>query len=255
MSHLPRKDLLSHNWQLNEDKTPFFIKYGLLWGFSGFDKTQRNKLMEDVWGLIKHNYVKEPTIESLIESINEDKHTNPTTTSNKFKTDVWDFFKDFKDKVCVEFGTHKGQTTKILSYCFKHVFTINKDLQSFDNAKMLNVGIDNITYVPFDLYSNGELEIQEASVALIDAGHQYDQVVSDIKRCMSVDKIRGEDFYIVFDDYGMNIHKDHVKKAVDEYISNGYIEVVKKIGCEPGHVFDGNKVLNDYEGLICKVVE
>ena len=75
--------------------------------------------MEDVWGLIKHNYVKEPTIESLIESINEDKHTNPTTTSNKFKTDVWDFFKDFKDKVCVEFGTHKGQTTKILSYCFK----------------------------------------------------------------------------------------------------------------------------------------
>jgi len=56
MSHLPRKDLLSYNWQLEEDKTPFFIKYGLLWGFSGFDKRQRNKLMEDVWKIIKENY-------------------------------------------------------------------------------------------------------------------------------------------------------------------------------------------------------
>ena len=26
-SHLHRKELLSHNWQLNDDKTPFFIKY------------------------------------------------------------------------------------------------------------------------------------------------------------------------------------------------------------------------------------
>ena len=56
MSHLPRKDLLSYNWQLDEDKTPFFIKYGLLWGFSGFDKRQRNKLMEDVWEMVKENY-------------------------------------------------------------------------------------------------------------------------------------------------------------------------------------------------------
>ena len=56
VSHLPRKDLLSHNWQLNEDKTPFFIKYGYVWGFSGFDKTQRNKLMQQVWDLIGNKY-------------------------------------------------------------------------------------------------------------------------------------------------------------------------------------------------------
>jgi len=56
VSHLPRKDLLHHNWQLNEDDTPFFIKYGYIWGFSGFDKTQRNDLMQQTWDLIGYNY-------------------------------------------------------------------------------------------------------------------------------------------------------------------------------------------------------
>ena len=56
VSHLPRKDLLSYNWQLNEDKTPFFIKYGCIWGFSGFDKTLRDNLMKETWDIVKHNY-------------------------------------------------------------------------------------------------------------------------------------------------------------------------------------------------------
>ena len=56
MSHLPRKDLFTFNDQLNEDPTLFFIKYGYIWQFSGFDKRIRNKLMVDVWNTIKHNY-------------------------------------------------------------------------------------------------------------------------------------------------------------------------------------------------------
>jgi len=56
VSHLTRKSLLSHNWQLKEDKTPFFIKYCYLWVFSGFDKTQRNSLMEQTWNIVKDNY-------------------------------------------------------------------------------------------------------------------------------------------------------------------------------------------------------
>lgn len=254
VSHLPRKDLLNHNWQLKEDLTPFFIKYGLIWGFSGFDKTQRNDLMNQIWNLVKHNYVKNPTIEFLLESIGEDKHTNPTTTSDKFKSDVWEFFKDYKNKTCIEFGTHKGQTTKILSYCFKHVYSINKDIQSFDNAKMLNVGIENITYVPFDLYSKEKLDLKDISVFMIDAGHQYNQVISDINRCLSMAPL--DDCYIIFDDYGLNVHELHVKRAIDEFINSNKIEVIKKIGYEPGHLFGGktNRKLNDYEGLICKVV-
>jgi hypothetical protein len=56
MSHLHRKDLLTYNWQLNEDQTPYFIKYASVWVFSGFDKTQRNHLMQQTWNLVKDHY-------------------------------------------------------------------------------------------------------------------------------------------------------------------------------------------------------
>ena len=255
VSHLPRKEFLSYNWQLNEDKTPFFIKYGYIWGFGGFGKRERNKILDQTWKLVRHNYFENPTIEFLLESIGEDKHTNPATTSNKFKSDVWEFFKDFKDKVCVEFGTHKGQTTKILSYCFKKVYTINKEIQSFDNAKMLNVGIDNIKYVPFDLYSDEKLSIKNVSVFMIDAGHKYTQVVSDLDRCIDMSDI--QDSYIIFDDYGLDVHEKEVKRAVDEYISANKIQVVKKIGHSSGHTFGGSlgRTLKDNEGLICRIVK
>jgi hypothetical protein len=56
MTHLNRFDWFSHNWQLKEDSTPFFIKYGYIWFFSGFDRKQRYSLMEQTWNIIKHNY-------------------------------------------------------------------------------------------------------------------------------------------------------------------------------------------------------
>ena len=56
LTHLHRKQMLGHNWQLDQDKTPFFIKYGYLWFFTGFEKMQRNRLMTDVWNMIGHNY-------------------------------------------------------------------------------------------------------------------------------------------------------------------------------------------------------
>jgi hypothetical protein len=56
VTHMHRKDLFSYNWQLNEDRTPFFIKYFYIWKFNGFDKNQRTKIMGDVWNFIKHNY-------------------------------------------------------------------------------------------------------------------------------------------------------------------------------------------------------
>ena len=48
--------MFNHNWQLNEDKTPFFIKYGYNWIFNGIPKDQRNNVMRQTWDLVKHNY-------------------------------------------------------------------------------------------------------------------------------------------------------------------------------------------------------
>ena len=84
-------------------------------------------------------------IDQLLKEIGEDKHQNMTTTSFKFKRDVWEFFQHFQDKIAVEFGTHKGQTTKVLSHLFKKVYTVNR----LDNkeAKTLNKDIKNIEYI------------------------------------------------------------------------------------------------------------
>jgi hypothetical protein len=56
LTHMNRFNWFSYNWQLNEDQTPYFIKYGYIWFFSGFDRTQRNPLMKQTWDIIKHYY-------------------------------------------------------------------------------------------------------------------------------------------------------------------------------------------------------
>ena len=56
LTHMHRKDLLGHNWQLNEDTTPFFIKYGNIWRFTGIPKNQRTDLMKQTWEIVKGNY-------------------------------------------------------------------------------------------------------------------------------------------------------------------------------------------------------
>ena len=59
MTHLNRFDWFSYNWQLNLDNTPFFIKYGYIWFFSGFpNRGDRESLMNQTWEIIKMNYNK-----------------------------------------------------------------------------------------------------------------------------------------------------------------------------------------------------
>ena len=56
LSHLPRKDLLHHNWQLNENNTPFFIKYSHIWHFTGCSIEERNGLINQIWNQTKQFY-------------------------------------------------------------------------------------------------------------------------------------------------------------------------------------------------------
>ena len=55
LTHLNRKDLFSHNWQLN-DRTTFFIKYGYNWIFNGIPKDQRSQVISELWQLISKYY-------------------------------------------------------------------------------------------------------------------------------------------------------------------------------------------------------
>ena len=44
-----KKQMFGNNWQLQEDDTPFFIKYANIWHFTGFEIEQRTPVMRDVW--------------------------------------------------------------------------------------------------------------------------------------------------------------------------------------------------------------
>ena len=56
LTHLHRKEMFSYNWQLNEDQTPFFLKYGYVWFFNGIPKNDRTNLMKQVWDAIGGQY-------------------------------------------------------------------------------------------------------------------------------------------------------------------------------------------------------
>jgi hypothetical protein len=58
LNHLHRFDWLSHNWQDGNDKTPFFIKNGYIWFYSGFpQRGGREDMMKQTWDIIKERYV------------------------------------------------------------------------------------------------------------------------------------------------------------------------------------------------------
>ena len=56
LTHLHRKEMLIHNWQLNDDRIPFFIKYGYMWRLTGIPKDQRSQLSNQIWDMIRVNY-------------------------------------------------------------------------------------------------------------------------------------------------------------------------------------------------------
>lgn len=51
-----KKNMFTHNWQLNEDRTPFFVKYAYVWHFTGFPIESRTEVMKNVWEGFKHLY-------------------------------------------------------------------------------------------------------------------------------------------------------------------------------------------------------
>ena len=57
LTHLHRKEMLVHNWQLDHDKTPHFIKHGYIWRFNGIPKDQRTSLMSQTWQMVGAQYV------------------------------------------------------------------------------------------------------------------------------------------------------------------------------------------------------
>tara|TARA_B100000287_G_scaffold336916_1_gene322685 strand:- start:812 stop:1624 length:813 start_codon:yes stop_codon:yes gene_type:complete len=56
LTHMHRKNMLIYNWQLDEDKIPYFVKWGYVWKYNGIPKNERTNLMKQTWDLVGSNY-------------------------------------------------------------------------------------------------------------------------------------------------------------------------------------------------------
>ena len=242
LTHLHRKEMFGWNWQLNEDKTPYFIKYGYNWIFNGLPKDQRTKIMHDVWNFVKHNYSN-----NIVDRVVH-KDTHKFTTSKEFKQDILEVFDNdkYKNKTLIELGCCQGTTTRIYAQCFKNVIGYDLDEWNVGQAKKSCSDVDNTEIICQDLY-NTEWNMLKADVVVIDAGHTYEHIMHDVPKVIEY----FDNPIIIIDDYGNP--NQGIRRAIDELESKGILTIHFKIGADKGYKTATGLVFNDKEGVICNV--
>lgn len=240
LTHLHRKEMFGYNWQLNEDKTPYFIKYGYNWIFNGLPKHDRSNLMKQVWDMIKHNYT-----DNILDKVVH-KDTHKFTTSRKFKEDILKYFgKEYKDKTLIELGCCQGTTTRVYAECFGKVIGVDKDKWNIDQAKNNCKDVSNVEFYQQDLY-NEEWKFPKADVVVIDAGHTYEHIIRDVPRVIEY----FNNPIIILDDYGNP--NQSIRRGIDELVNKNILSIKHKIGSNSGFKTATGLVFNDIEGIICK---
>ena len=157
---------------------------------------------------------------------------------------------DYGDKVCLEIGTSKGYSTRILSYLFKKVITCENNIDNINFAKDINKDRDNIEFLNKDVY-NTSWDFEDIDVVFIDCNHEINYVLSDIKKAIGLCKKEG-DILLIFDDYGLDNPWEGVKEAIATYDDDDRFEIVREIGEPKGSDCNPRALLKDVEGIICK---
>ena len=189
-------------------------------------------------------------LDNVLDSI-PDKREDKNTTSLKFKRDLISYLgEDYKDKVCLEIGTSRGYSTKILSHLFKKVITCETNVELLNFAKGVNKDRDNIVFLNKDVY-NTPWNFKDIDVVFIDCNHEISYVLSDIKNAISLCRDY-KDILIIFDDYGLDNPWEGVKEAIATYDNDERFEIVKEIGEPKGSDCNPRALLRDVEGVICK---
>ena len=179
-----------------------------------------------------------------------DKRQDKNTTSLKFKQDMIEFLgDDYKDKTCLEIGSHRGYTTRVLSFLFKKVISceINDELRSF--SQNLNNDRDNIEYNNIDVY-NTPWNFSSIDVVFIDCNHEYSHVMRDIRNAIEL-ATDGQELLMILDDYGLDNPWKGVKEAVEDYLFLPNFKIITKIGEQKGSDCNPRVNLKEVEGLIC----
>ena len=195
------------------------------------------------------NYLDDQFKRILLKDI-PDKTITKTTTSRKWKADLIDFFNEekYKQFTALEVGSSLGHSTRILSHLFKEVTPLDNLAERHEKSKRLNHDRTNINYRVMDVYRE-PWNFKQMDIIFIDCVHDYQHIKSDIDNSLrSFNKP-----ILVFDDYGLF---PDLKEAIDEYINEGKLKVLKQIGDYPGAIYPKtqNKILKDREGLICQAI-
>ena len=248
LTHMHRKQMFGYNWQLNEDRTPLFVKHAYNWVFNGIPKDQRTKIMMQVWDLVKHNYDNNHFLNKV-----KNKLDDKDTTSRKFKEDLITTFDNFKNKTLLELGCNRGHTTRVYASLFKKVIAVERSENNLEQAKKTCSDVNNIEFICQDVYHPNFL-LPKADVVHIDAGHSHQEVLYDIHRC--VDQL--ENPILIFDDVCKKLFPNGeigntIRTAIDQKINEGKIKLQKYIGEHKGYITSNGKKLLGREGMICDV--
>ena len=246
-NHLYRREMLVHNWQLNEDPMPFFLKYLHIWFFSGLPNRgkDRTNLMSQTWNIISKYYD-----DNFV--LNRVKHKNEyvKTTTYKFKQDVLNILgTNFKNKTILELGCCRGDTTRVFADIFQKVIAVDISQENIDAAKERCKDVNNVQFITADVY-NTLTYPDNVDVVLIDASHEQSQVYQDIKDINE----RYNSPVIILDDFG---NGNDIQNAVIQASNDGIIRVSKYIGENAGYKvkrLNGELIeFNGAEGVICNL--
>tara|TARA_Y100001937_G_scaffold61656_1_gene84428 strand:- start:725 stop:2098 length:1374 start_codon:yes stop_codon:yes gene_type:complete len=248
LTHIHRKDMFGYNWQLNEDNTPFFIKYGKNWVFNGIPKDQRTHVMKQIWDLVKHNYDSNHFLNKVKSKV-DDKDT----TSRKFKEDLITHFQSFGDKTLLELGCNRGHTTRVYASLFKKVIGVERSENNLKQAKENCSDVNNVEFIHQDVYDSN-FSLPKADVVHVDAGHSHQEVLYDIHRC--IEQLGNP--ILIFDDVCKKLFPNGeigntIRTAIDQHVEDGRLNIVKYIGEDKGYTTGNGKVLLGREGMICDV--
>jgi hypothetical protein len=182
-----------------------------------------------------------------------DKWESKTTTSKKWKTELYNFCRQNNVKSVLEIGTSLGHTTYFIAHFVDKITTVEVDVSRVSRAKEFCKKHNNINFVCQSAYDT-HWGFGYHDLTIIDCIHEYKYVKMDIENAIKLGTK-----YIAFDDYGLF---PEIKQAIDEYIAEGKLETISRIGYEKGTHFHmslstnatSDKVLADSEGIICRVV-
>ena len=147
---------------------------------------------------------------------------------------------------CIEIGSCRGDTTRVLAECFKKVYSFEQSSDNITYIKQRCSDVENVEVSQSDVYGS-DFQIPDVSVAFIDAGHSTELVKKDIARFLN----KNPNMVLVFDDYGQR--DDSIRRAIQE----SKLEISRYIGEYNGFSFNrvnGERVsLNGREGVICNL--